>query len=214
MAVVSSASELCTREATHKKTPNQLQLACRRSGCCAARKPLGFHTPAEPATFDPTPIKDRGTLVLRNSFGTARASTWLWWWSALPQRARSHQNNTPNQQLLASPPSTGPSHRTQAPGLPHACRAGHVRPYPYERAPRFGLSDIRSLQPVLRRAVVVSSAQRARSHQNKTHIWFMKLSVTMVMVHHGSLKSPVDPPMVHHGSPKSQISGFMDQTGS
>ena len=123
-----------------KKTPNQLQLACRRSGCCAARKPLGFHTPAEPATFDPTPIKDRGTLVLRNSFGTARASTWLWWWSALPQRAR--------------------------------------------------------------------------SHQNKTHIWFMKLSVTMVMVHHGSLKSPVDPPMVHHGSPKSQISGFMDQTGS
>jgi hypothetical protein len=135
---------------THKKT-NQLQLARRRSVCCAARKPLGFHTPAEPATFDPTPIKDRGTLVLRNSFGTARASTWLWWWSALPQRARSHQNNTPNQQLLASPPSTGPSHRTQAPGLPHACRAGHVRPYPYERAPRFGLSDIRSLQPVLRR---------------------------------------------------------------
>ena len=64
-----------------------------------------------------------------------------------------------------------------------------------------------------RRRRPVRRCCRAR-RSRRAHIWFMKLSVTMVMVHHGSLKSPVDPPMVHHGSPKSQISGFMDQTGS
>ena len=102
-------------------------------------------------------------------FATTHAAMWLW--SAPPlhsTRAKPHENNT----KPARPPSIGLLRCTQAPGIPHAGRTGHVatfdpNPTRYQRPRCISLAQlVRHITPF---DVAVVSSASARAKPPKQH---------------------------------------------